>query len=115
MQYFLGVITDIKLLEEEYEIRNENSKLNRIRLANFPQRKYLEDLKTWCLPEDDRNKLKLLKSLDFVKNGQNVILAGNPGTGKSHIAIGLGIRACMKSYKVLFFSVPFFSHSTKRK
>lgn len=95
-----------KLLEEEYEVRNENSKLNRIRIANFPQKKYLEDLKIECLPKDGQNKLKLLKSLDFVKNGQNLILAGNPGTGKSHIAIGLGIRACMQGYKVLFFSVP---------
>jgi DNA replication protein DnaC len=33
-------------------------------------------------------------------------LAGNPGTGKTHIAIGLGIRACLKDYKVLFTTVP---------
>jgi DNA replication protein DnaC len=33
-------------------------------------------------------------------------LSGNPGTGKSHIAISLGIKACVEGYKVLFFSVP---------
>ena len=41
-----------------------------------------------------------------VRNGQNVILAGDPGTGKTHIAIGLGIQACKEGFKVLFTSAP---------
>jgi DNA replication protein DnaC len=43
--------------------------------------------------------------LDFITSAQNVILAGNPGTGKTHIAIGLGLKACMQGYKVLFTTV----------
>jgi DNA replication protein DnaC len=38
-------------------------------------------------------------------SAQNVILAGNPGTGKTHIAIGLGLKACMQGYKVFFTTV----------
>jgi len=48
----------------------------------------------------------MLKSLDFIREGQNVILAGNPGTGKTHLAIALGIKACLNNYKVLFTTVP---------
>jgi len=44
--------------------------------------------------------------LDFIRDGHNLILAGNPGTGKTHIAIGLGIKACMQGFKVLFTTVP---------
>jgi len=69
------------ILQKEYDSRVENGKLSRIRIAGFPAKKYLEDLKTEDLPVDCRNKLKILASLDFVKHGQNIILYGNPGTG----------------------------------
>jgi DNA replication protein DnaC len=42
---------------------------------------------------------------DFIASGQNVILAGNPGTGKTHIATGLGLKACLQGYKVYFTSI----------
>jgi len=95
-----------QLLQQENDLRRENSKKNRIRLAGFPTKKYLEDLEVDALPDDARKKLKLLSSLEFIKNGQNVILSGNAGTGKTSIAIGLGLKACMEGYKVLFVTVP---------
>ena len=69
------------LLQKEYDARIENGKLNRIRIAAFPAKKHLEDLKIDELPRDAQNKLGILKTLDFIKNGQNLILAGPPGTG----------------------------------
>lgn len=94
------------LLELEYYRRIENRKATRIRSAKFPHKKYLQDLDLDYLPEDGRVKLKALKNLDFINKGQNVILAGNPGTGKTHLAIALGIKACMEDYKVLFTTIP---------
>jgi DNA replication protein DnaC len=94
------------LLDGEYYRRLENRKTNRIRCAGFPCKKYLQDLNLDYLPEDARKRLKALKTLDFIREGQNVILAGNPGTGKTHLAIALGIRACMEEYKVLFVTIP---------
>lgn len=41
------------------------------------------------------------------------ISSGNPGTGKTHIAIGVGIKACMDGYKVLFTTVPLFINQLK--
>lgn len=93
------------LLEKEYVLRSESSKQSRIRLAKFPYKKYLEDLVIEDLPTDAKKKLNILSTLDFIKTGQNVILAGNPGTGKSHISVGLGIKACLAGYKVLFITV----------
>lgn len=94
------------LFQKEADVRNQNGKENRIRHANFPYKKYLSDLDVSCLPEDAQNRLQLLKTLDFVRSGQNIILAGNPGTGKTHIAIGLGIEACKEGFRVLFTSAP---------
>jgi len=94
-----------KLLEKEQVLRNESNKQNRIRIAKFPYKKYIEDLVIEDLPVDAKKKLKTLSSLEFISTGQNVILAGNPGTGKTHISIGLGIKACLAGYKVLFITV----------
>ncbi|ABO48848.1 IstB domain protein ATP-binding protein [Desulforamulus reducens MI-1] len=95
-----------QLLQKECDARREASRYNRIRLAQFTHKKYLEDLSIKDLPEDAQKKLKILKTLDFLREGRNVILAGSPGTGKTHVAIGLGIKACMEGYKVWFTTVP---------
>ncbi len=95
----------LRLMEKEYEKRLENRKKSQIRQAGFPSKMYLYDLKRELLPTDAAEKLPLLERLDFIGSGQNIILAGNPGTGKTHIAIGLGLKACTQGYKVLFTSV----------
>lgn len=91
-----------EMLEQEYLRRLDTSKQNRIKTANFPQKKLLEDLELERLPLDAQNKLGQLETLQFIENHQNVILAGQPGTGKTHIAIGLGIKACNQGYRTLF-------------
>ncbi len=97
--YLLG------LMEKEYETRLENRKKAQIRQAGFPGKMYLHELDSDFLPEDAREKLPSLERLDFIAAGENIILAGNPGTGKTHIATGLGIKACMQGYKVLFVTI----------
>ena len=96
----------LTLLEEEYLMRVKRRKTQRMRRAGFPYKKYLEDLHRSELPEGAQEKLTVLERLDFIKSGQNVVLAGNPGTGKTHLAIGLGIKACLQDYTVLFTTVP---------
>ncbi len=95
----------LHLMKNEYETRLENRKKSQIRQAGFPSKMYLYDLKREFLPTDASNKLPLLERLDFIESGQNIILAGNPGTGKTHIAVGLGLKACMQGHKVLFTTV----------
>ena len=74
----------LELLESEHLARLERRKKQRIRRAGFPCRKYLEDLDVEELPAAAAEKLGVLERLDFVRTGRNVILAGNPGTGKTH-------------------------------
>lgn len=95
-----------KLLEEEVLRRSENRKVQRIRKADFPQLKYLEELVVSELPEDGQAILPIVSTLDFIKEGRSIVMYGNPGTGKTHIAIGLGMKACLAGYTVFFTSIP---------
>lgn len=95
----------LRLMEREYDTRLENRKKAQIRQAGFPGKLYLHDLKRDLLPADAAEKLTMLERLDFVASGRNIILAGNPGTGKTHIATGLGLKACLQGYKVYFTTV----------
>jgi len=95
----------LSLLKTEYATRIDNRKKQRVRSAGFPYKKYLQDLIRTELPKDALKKLGQLERLDFIEKGQNVVLAGNPGTGKTHLAIALGIKACREDYKVLFTTV----------
>lgn len=95
-----------ELLRKESNRRGENRKRARIKAANFPQMKYMHELITQELPQDARTALPELETLDFIKQGRNVVLYGNPGTGKTHIATALGIKACEQELTVLFTSVP---------
>lgn len=95
-----------RLLEGELELRRENGVKNRLRYAKFPYRKYLEDFDVSKYEPEIRSKFNELNTLNFIKEKENIILIGSPGSGKSHYSIGLGIRACMEGKKVLFISVP---------
>lgn len=95
----------LTLLTNELQQRMINREKARLRSASFPQLKYLQDLDRAELPEDGRARLPELETLEFIKEGRNIILGGSPGTGKSHIAIGLGIKACMQGYSVMFTQV----------
>ena len=95
-----------RLLELEAAAKRERSKATRIRMVGFPQMKYLEELDREELPAEGRALLPEMETLDFVKQGRSIVMYGNPGTGKTHIATGLGIKACIEGYSVFFTSVP---------
>jgi DNA replication protein DnaC len=95
----------LDLLKAEQQVRMINRKKVQMRNAAFPQLKYLQDINRADLPADAIAKLPILETLDFITTGQNVILGGSPGTAKTHIAIGLGIKAVQQGYNVMFTTV----------
>ncbi|MCX4906563.1 IS21-like element helper ATPase IstB [Streptomyces sp. NBC_00878] len=74
----------------------------RIRAARFPSRKQLEEFDQEHPRDFDREVLARLGKLDFVAARRNVVFVGPPGTGKTHLAVGLGVRACQAGHQVLF-------------
>jgi len=95
-----------ELLQGEADQRRINGIAKRIARAHFPNKMTFTDFKTEHLSEEIRHKIKQLETLDFIDNKENIILVGNPGTGKSALSIALGMKACSEYRNVLFISVP---------
>ena len=94
-----------ELLGKESARRRECRRRSRIRSAGFPQMKYLHELVMEDMPKEAQVILPELETLDFIRQGRNLVLYGNPGTGKTHIATALGIKACQQDFTVLFTPV----------
>jgi len=92
----------LEILESEVQSRESRNIVKKIKRAGFPTPKRFEELNETALPEDARKHLEELKSLTFLKENRNLILLGNSGTGKTHLATAIGIKACEKGYNVLF-------------
>jgi len=89
-------------LEREVAARQSNGGDIRIRAARFPARKTLEDFDFDHQRSLKRDVIAHLGTLDFVTGRDNVVFLGPPGTGKTHLSIGLGIRACQAGHRVAF-------------
>jgi len=91
---------------KELDQRKENRVQRRIKEARFPYKKYLVDLDLDEYGDDVRHEIEELTELDFIHDKENVVLIANSGRGKTHLAIGLGIAACLMDKRVLFTNVP---------
>jgi DNA replication protein DnaC len=89
-------------LEREVAARQSNGGEIRVRAAKFPARKTLEDFDFDHQRSLKRDTIAHLGTLDFVEAKDNVVFLGPPGTGKTHLATGLGIRACQAGHRVAF-------------
>lgn len=89
-------------LQREVAAREAHGGEGRIRAARFPGRKSLEEFDFDHARGLKRDQLAHLGTLDFVAGKENVVFLGPPGTGKTHLATGLAIRACQGGHRVLF-------------
>ena len=90
------------LLKTEADSRDSHGGQGRIKAARFPARKTLEEFDFSFQTSVRKTLIQHLGQLDFLHAKENVVLLGAPGTGKTHLAIALSIRACLAGHRVLF-------------
>ena len=90
------------VLSTEVASRESHGGEGRIKRARFPARKTLEEFDFTFQRSVRKTVIEHLGQLDFLHGKENVVLLGPPGTGKTHLAIALGIRACLAGQRVAF-------------
>jgi DNA replication protein DnaC len=95
----------LRLSERELADRDRRATERRIKAARFPQVKSLDDFDFTAQPSLNRTLIVELARGEFIDRRESVILIGNPGTGKTHIATGLALSACQRGRKVRFYRV----------
>jgi DNA replication protein DnaC len=94
-----------ELLEAELDARKQSATERRIKRADFPERRSLEQFNWDFNPKIPRDKIEELATLKFVEKNEIALFLGNPGTGKTHCAIAIGMRAAQAGYSVFCTSV----------
>ncbi len=93
-----------QLLSEEVTAKGEKHVAMRTVMARLPYRKTLESFDFGFQPSLDRKKIQELATCRFVEHGENVLFLGPPGTGKTHLAVALGLKAIHLGIRTLFTS-----------
>lgn len=93
------------LVDGELESRDNKGLMKRIKAARFPLSKTLEEFNFDFQPKLDVKLIKTLAGCGYIEKQENVILVGQPGTGKTHLAIALGLKACERGLDVRFTTV----------
>ena len=91
-----------QVLGEEVASKADKHITMRTTLARFPFVKSLEGFDFSYQPSLDKKQIQQVATCHFIEHGENVVLLGPPGVGKSHLAIGLGLKAIVQGYRVLF-------------
>jgi DNA replication protein DnaC len=93
-----------RLLEQEAASRRERSLAYRLDEARLPWRWSLDSFPFDRQPGVSRAQIQTLAGLDFLRRADNILLIGNPGTGKTGLAIGLLREACLNGHRGRFYN-----------
>ncbi len=96
-QRYLLRMTELELLDRERRAIER-----RIRQARFPVVKTMDSFDFLAMPSLNKTLVLELARCDYLARRENVLLLGNSGTGKTHIALALGLAACQRGYRVRF-------------
>jgi len=100
----------LRLAELELIERQRRMVERRIKEARFPAVKSLDSFDFLALPSLNKALVLELARSEYVTRCENIIAVGNSGTGKSHIALGLGLAACQKGLSVGFITAAALVH-----
>lgn len=93
------------LIEDELSVRKDRLLNRRLKQAQFPYLKTIDDFDFGFNASINRAQVKQVASAAFVANHENVLLIGPPGVGKTHLAVAFGMEAIHKGFNVLYRSI----------
>src|SRR5271170_7979767 len=100
----------LRMTEMELLDRERRATERRIRQARFPVVKSLDTFEFLSIPSVNKARVLELARCEFLQRRENVLLLGNSGTGKTHLALALGLAACQRGHRVRFTTAAALVH-----
>lgn len=94
----------LALAEQEVAQRERNRIARRIKQARFPILKELADFDFSCLSSPNKQRVMELAQGSYIHKAEPILIVGNPGLGKTHVATGLALAACRQGHRVRFYN-----------
>ncbi|RLC96029.1 MAG: AAA family ATPase [Chloroflexi bacterium] len=94
----------LALAQQEAAQRDRNRQVRRIKGAHFPVLKELADFDFSAVPGLNKHRVLSLAQGEYIRQAEALLLVGNPGLGKTHIATALGLAACRQGHRVRFYN-----------
>jgi len=101
------------LIQSEWEDRESRKLKRRLRFARFRYQACVEEINYQHTRNLDKNLIIRFTDCSFITRGENLLITGPTGVGKSYIASALGNQACLKGYKVIYFNLQKLFNSLK--
>jgi len=94
----------LALADQEVAQREENRRMRRIKAARFPVLKELAGFDFSCVPSLNKQRVLELARGGYLNKAESIIMVGNPGLGKTHVATALALAACRQGHRVRFYN-----------
>ena len=94
-----------KVLSLEIEAREERRIATSLKVSGLPKGMHLDNFDFLFQPSVEKFRIDHLATCEFIRNRENVLFFGPPGVGKTHLAVGVGIRAIHHGYSVIHYTV----------
>jgi DNA replication protein DnaC len=104
-----------KLLSVEIDFREERRIATSMKISGLPKGMYLDTFDYMFQPAVEKFKIDLLASCDFIRQKENILFFGPPGVGKTHLAVGLGVKAVELGFSVIYYTVEELLSQLKRR
>lgn len=93
-----------KILTAEIHSREESRIATSLKVSALPKGMHLDNFDFLFQPSIDKGKMEALSTCEFIRQRENVLFFGPPGVGKTHLAVGLGVKAIHLGYSVIYYT-----------
>jgi DNA replication protein DnaC len=104
-----------RVLAHEVQTREERRINASLKLSGLPRGMHLDNFDFLFQPGVEKGRVDALSTCEFVRAQENVLFFGPPGVGKTHLAVGLGVRAVQMGYSVIHYTVEELLQQLKRR
>ena len=94
----------LSLAEQEIAQRQSQRQVRLIKAARFPVPKELADFDFSCVPSVNKQQVLELAQGSYIRKAEPILMVGNPGLGKTHVATGLAVAGCRQGFRVRFYN-----------